>query len=207
MSLLNRSLGPLLFPNILWRSNDASVHLTFDDGPHPSATPQVLELLQRYEIRATFFLVGTQVMKYPDLARQIIRSGHTVGSHSMTHRSLFLRSRSAQQTEITAAKTIIRENVGISPQAFRPPYGHFDFFTIDASVTAQQKIVMWDVDSRDFSPRSPEQIASRVCRHTRPGSIILFHDNDLTADRSASHLTLILDDLVERGFHFAPVPL
>lgn len=205
MSFLDRTLGPLLFPSILWRSQNSSIHLTFDDGPHPSATPRVLELLQKFGVQATFFLLGDRVALYPQLAAQILSSGHTIGCHAMSHRSLFLRPLAVQRAEITRAKSAIEASTGESPTAFRPPFGHFDFSTLRASREAGMRLVMWDVDSQDFGARSDADVIRRLSRETRRGSIILLHDNDLTARRGSDYLSAILENFLERGFTFSPI--
>ena len=205
MSFLNRTLGPLFFPSILWRSSNSSIHLTFDDGPHPSATPRVLELLQKFGIQATFFLLGERVASYPQLAVQIMALGHTVGCHSMSHRSLFLKPLMAQRAEISRARSTIETTIGKSPSAFRPPYGHFDFSTLRASSDEGMRLVMWDVDSQDFSTRTNANVLRRLTRQTRQGSIILLHDNDQTAGRGSDYLAAIVENFLESGYTFAPV--
>lgn len=207
MSFLNRTLGPLLFPSILWRSKHSSIHLTFDDGPHPSATPQVLELLEKFGIHATFFLLGDQVVKYPELAVQVAVSGHVIGCHGMSHQSLFLRSRRSQRTQIARGKSSIEEKTGSSPRMFRPPFGHFDLSTVRVSAQEGMKVVMWDVDSQDFRRRATNVIRTTVLRQTRAGSIILLHDNDLTAGKTPAYLSAIVESCLERGFTFSPILL
>jgi peptidoglycan/xylan/chitin deacetylase (PgdA/CDA1 family) len=206
MRFLNRTLGPLFFPSILWRSKDQSIHLTFDDGPHPAATPRVLELLQKFGIRATFFLVGDRVALYPQIAPLILTSGHTIGCHSLSHRSLFLRSLSVQRAEIMKGKAAIETNTGKTPALFRPPYGHFDLSTLRASREGGMRVVLWDVDSQDFGTESDADVLKRLTKETRRGSVILLHDNDLTAKRGTDYLSAMVDTFLERGFTFSPVP-
>ena len=207
MSFVNGILGPLLFPSILWRTNQSSIHLTFDDGPHPTATPQVLELLNKFRIHATFFLLGDQVIRYPELAAQISKEMHGVGCHGMSHQSLFLKSRALQSAQIAQAKAAVAEKTGTSPLAFRPPFGHFDLSTLDLASQEGMKVVMWDVDSKDFKLRSTKETRTSVLRHVRQGSIVLLHDNDLTAGRIRDYLSVTIESCLERGFTFAPLPL
>jgi peptidoglycan/xylan/chitin deacetylase (PgdA/CDA1 family) len=207
MTLLARTLGPALFPSILWYSAEPSLHITFDDGPHPEATPVALEVLQRRKIRATFFLVGTRVAQYPQLASQIAREGHSIGNHTLTHPNLFLKSRPEQTYEIVEADKIIAEAVGSRPIFFRPPYGYFDLMTLSIAERTNHKVVLWDVDSRDFDTLSPTAVTKKVVKNSRAGAVILFHDNHATGRKLLGFLDPILDRLEERGFHFSPLPV
>jgi peptidoglycan/xylan/chitin deacetylase (PgdA/CDA1 family) len=166
-----------------------------------------LELLRKFGIRATFFVLGDNVVKYPELALQVATEMHAVGCHGMSHRSLFLKSRALQYSQIVRAKAAIEEKVGATPRLFRPPFGHFDRTTLLLSRQAGMKLVMWDVDSRDFTLRSLRETRSEILRQVRQGSIILLHDNELTAGRVRDYLTAIIEGCLEHGFTFASVPL
>lgn len=208
MSLIYRSLAAPVFRSILWyTTNDMAVHLTFDDGPHPRATPRVLEILKSRELTATFFLVGENAKQYPDLVREIHRLGHSVGNHAMTHRSLLFRAFSWQFQQIEETNNVIASTLGRKPSLFRPPFGRFDPSTLKAASSCGLRTVMWDVDSKDFvSPNCKETIA-RVSRQTRPGSIVLLHDNDATAPRINGYLNPILDELQKRNLRFSHLGL
>ena len=207
MSFFYRSVAASLFPSILWHSNDPTVHLTFDDGPHPTATLTVLDILKRRNLRATFFLLGENVNRYPDLTREINDQGHSIGNHSLTHSSLLLRPSSWQSHQIRDTNEVIQKTIGRTPELFRPPFGHFDLRTIKAASTQGLKTVMWDVDSRDYSASGIQSIIQRVCRQTGRGSIVLFHDNNSTLARIPEYLNPILDILEQRNLTFAPLIL
>jgi len=207
MTLLARSLGPALFPSVLWHTEEHKLHITFDDGPHPEATPIALEVLQKRKIRATFFLVGSRVAQYPQLAKTIAQEGHAVGNHTLTHPNLFLKPRPQQTYEIVEADKIIAEAVGSRPAFFRPPYGYFDLITLDIAERTNHKVVLWDVDSRDFEVSSPTSITANVTKKARAGAILLFHDNDATGRKLRGVLDPIFDRLEERGFDFSPLPV
>ncbi|MEK6757391.1 MAG: polysaccharide deacetylase family protein [Bacteroidota bacterium] len=206
MSILNRTLGPVLFPSILWHSTEQSVHMTFDDGPHPVATPKVLDILRKRDIKATFFLIGTHVAQYPELVQQIMREGHSIGNHTYSHPMLFLKPKKLQATQIEKTDNLIAHLVGTRPPYFRPPYGYFDHNTMKVAQESNHKFVMWDVDSRDFDTHPISAIAERVGKQATHGSIILFHDNHSTEQKIDSLLDRILDQLEERGFTFSPLP-
>jgi peptidoglycan-N-acetylglucosamine deacetylase len=205
MSFLNSVVAPVLFPSILWHTQHRSVHLTFDDGPHPDATPRVLEILRKRDIRATFFLVGRQVQLFPEIAREILRQGHSIGNHGFSHASMIFESAEFQKKEIHSAKMLIADILGLNARFFRPPFGYFDWNTIRVAEAEGQKIVMWDVDGRDYSRSSHEQIANAVSRQTRTGSIVLLHDNESTAARVEQYLDPLLDRLVSMGFSFSAI--
>jgi peptidoglycan-N-acetylglucosamine deacetylase len=205
MSFLNKTIAPVLFPSIMWRTSEPSIHLTFDDGPHPTATPKVLEILRQQDIKATFFLVGQNIQEHPELAREIVREGHSVGNHSFTHPVLFLKSLDFQREQIRHTNEIIQETVGIRPRTFRPPFGYFDFRTLKIVKTENQRVVMWDIDARDFSMKQPDSLIRRVTTSTSQGSVILLHDNDRTAVSILGYLQPLLGSLIQRGFQFSPL--
>jgi peptidoglycan/xylan/chitin deacetylase (PgdA/CDA1 family) len=181
MSFLNSVVAPVLFPSIVWHTKDRAVHITFDDGPHPAATPKVLDILKKRNVRATFFLVGANVQRYPEIASEIVRCGHTIGNHGQTHRPLIFKSFGFQQQEIQRANEAMKVILNLRPSFFRPPFGYFDSRTLRLARTEGQKVVMWDVDAHDFSDARPDHIPGFVSKQTRHGSIILLHDNESTA--------------------------
>jgi peptidoglycan-N-acetylglucosamine deacetylase len=207
MSFIHRRVAPLLFPSILWHANGQAVHLTFDDGPHPVATPRVLEILRDRKLKATFFLLGTNVTKYPDLARAIGKEGHCIGNHSSVHANMIFRTRSWQEREIDTANAIIKETTGVSPQFFRPPFGWFGNGTLKAAVSQAMRVVLWDVDSKDYAGSGSRTVIRRVLRQATPGSIILFHDNDSTSENIPEYLNPILDDFQQRNTKFSTLKL
>ncbi|MBM4161250.1 MAG: polysaccharide deacetylase family protein [Ignavibacteria bacterium] len=203
MSVLIRRLGPFFFPSILWRTHHSSVHLTFDDGPHPCATYKVLDILGRRKIRATFFLVGNDALLHPQVVRRIAEEGHSIGNHAFSHRSLFFKPKSLQVSEIEKTDEILAQIVGKRPIYFRPPYGYFDRNTLRAAKETHHKLVMWDVDPRDYDARPVQEIVEDVASNTRHGSIILFHDNHSTEDTVGQFLNPVLNRLEERGYQFS----
>jgi peptidoglycan/xylan/chitin deacetylase (PgdA/CDA1 family) len=150
------------------------IALTFDDGPG-EATPVVLEMLRRAGIRATFFLCGQNVERYPDLAHRIAAEGHEIGNHTYSHPRLLGRTPGKIAREIEFTQNIIAYRTGTTPTLFRPPYG-LRWFGL-SSILKQNglTLVTWSVNSRDWK-RSHAEIVQRVIKNTRPGAIILFHD-------------------------------
>lgn len=207
MSFFYRRIAAPLFPSILWHTNTSAVHLTFDDGPNPNATPIVLEILKSRNIKATFFLLGAHVEQYPDLAREINNQGHAIGNHSLSHRSLLMKPFSWQSHQIEQTSEIILHTTGTTPRVFRPPFGRFDLGTIKAASSHGLRTVMWDVDARDYAASGVQPIIRRVCRQTVPGSIILFHDSDSTSATLFRYMNPILDNFEQRHVKFSPLVL
>jgi peptidoglycan/xylan/chitin deacetylase (PgdA/CDA1 family) len=207
MSFFYRRIAAPLFPSILWHTNEPTVHLTFDDGPHPSATPTVLDILKSRHLKATFFLLGGNVQRYPELVREIAAHGHSIGNHAFVHSSLLLQSYSSQLRQIDLTSNVIQQATGTTPQLFRPPFGRFDLRTIRAASSRHLKTVMWDVDSKDFSGSESQVVVRRVCQQTIPGSIVLFHDSNPTSATLREYLNPILDYLGRRNLKFSPLVL
>ncbi|HTY36555.1 MAG TPA: polysaccharide deacetylase family protein [Bacteroidota bacterium] len=207
MSFFNSVIAPRLFPSILWHTGSRSVHLTFDDGPHPEATVRALEVLQRRKVQATFFFLGSNVQKYPEIASEVRHAGHDIGNHSLSHTSLFLKPSAVQRAQIGGGARAIEEAVGVRPILFRPPFGYFDHQTHRAAKAEGQTMVMWSIDPHDYLSTDSHRITDAVSRQIRAGSIVLLHDNDLTSPVIARSLDEILQRLIDRGFTFSRLSL
>ena len=187
-----------LYPRALWRMNhdDHSVYLTFDDGPIPESTPFLLQTLRKFDVRATFFMVGDNVRKYPDLYRQIVSAGHQVGNHTYHHLGGFKH----------LAKTYIedteRANDLIGSHLFRPPHGcmsHSEYLWL----RRKYHIVMWDLVTRDYSKwLTADDVFDNVKRYARNGSIITFHDSLRSIDKLHTALPRSLKWLKDQGYEF-----
>ena len=162
-----------LFGKLIWQvETDARlVYLTFDDGPVPEVTPKVLDILDRYGWKATFFCVGENVMKYPDLYQEILQRGHRVGNHSFNH------IRGFRHTVEDYVANVRKASIYIDSKLFRPPHGRIKFSQIKV-LKHDYQIVMWDVITYDYDrKKSPESILNNIKRYLRKGSIIVFHDS------------------------------
>jgi len=202
----NQILKKKLFPSAIFHTADEYVYLTFDDGPHPIATPTVLQELKKYNIRATFFLRGQNVQKFPDLVRQIQNEGHQIANHSFTHANLFFKKRPFIRDEILRTQETIETITGTHPRYFRPPYGYLNWTIMDVLLELGLTCVLWDVDSKDYRLNSAEDIASRVIPNAKNGSILLFHDNELTLQRGQTYLPVIFTILRRKDFVFQTMP-
>jgi peptidoglycan-N-acetylglucosamine deacetylase len=199
MSFFFRHVGPVLFPSIVWHTEGPMVHLTFDDGPHAEATPRALEILHKRNIKATFFVLGSNVERHPDLTIEIVKEGHAVGIHGMTHRSMMFRSSPWQNQQIEETIAVLQQVTGVKATFFRPPFGRFDHITLRLATNNLLRTILWNVDSKDYKASSPQLIIRKVCLQTMPGSIILFHDNAETVRMLPAYLDPILDTFEQRN--------
>jgi peptidoglycan/xylan/chitin deacetylase (PgdA/CDA1 family) len=187
-----------LYPKALWRMDrrERSVYLTFDDGPIPESTPFILDILRRYGIKATFFMVGDNVRKYPDLFERIKADGHLVGNHTHNHISGFRHSIKEYMFNVEKANAYIRSRF------FRPPHGWMRLSQY-AWLSRRFKVVMWDVVTRDYSKwMTADDIINNVKRYTRNGSIITFHDSLKAIGKLEIALPHSIEWLMEQGYTF-----
>ena len=193
-----------LYPKRLWSvdTKEKIIYLTFDDGPHPVATPFVLDELKKHNAKATFFCIGKNVVEYPAIYKRIVEEGHAIGNHTQHHLNGWKTEKETYLADITIAAKHIESSL------FRPPYGRIRSqqanSLTDAMNNTSAKIVMWDVLSGDFDvDLSPEKCYENVVKHTRPGSIIVFHDSLKAFERLKFALPLVLKHFSEQGYRFA----
>ena len=204
--LIERSplLYRLLFPEAIWRfkhRNRRVVYLTFDDGPIPEQTPWVLDLLDRYGIRATFFMVGDNVRRHPELLEEVRRRGHSVGNHTMHHLQGMKVTSRRYMRDITEADALIDTTL------FRPPHGIMRWAQAKA-IKDHYNIIMYDLVTRDYSRKlNPEQVLNNVKRFARNGSIIVFHDSIKAAPNMRVALPKAIEWLLSQGYEFEPLPM
>lgn len=188
----------LLLPDIRWHfpRDEKVIYLTFDDGPEPDVTPQVLGILKRFNAKATFFCIGHRVEQYPQLYSRLLQEGHSTGNHSYSHPRGFSTPATSYLTDVHKASGCIHSKL------FRPPYGQLKPKAY-LSLRKHYRIVMWDVISGDFDMnRSPEDVAYRTIRHIRPGSVVVFHDSLKAAPRMLPALEQVLEHFSLEGFLF-----
>ena len=186
------------FRNTIWRKTPSEkvIYLTFDDGPVPEVTPSVLDILDKYGWKATFFCVGENVLKYPELYNEVLRRGHRTGNHSFNHIKGFNYSTEAYVENVKKAAEYIHSDL------FRPPYGRITRKQISA-LKDDYNIVMWDVITHDYDKKlSPEQVFANVTTHLRKGSIVVFHDSV----KASANLLEVLPQAIEfwksKGYDF-----
>ncbi len=198
-------LGPTVWRG---RADTASVALTFDDGPAPD-TERILDLLDGYGLRATFFMIGRQVERFPQTARRAADSGHEIGNHSYSHPIYLYRSGRETRRQLERTQQIIADVTGVEARFARPPCGVRTPAYFRAARSLGLQTVQWTVAGFDWKTSNPEQITRDVLRQARAGSIILLHDGDSEnrRDRSATvaALPLIVQGLKEKGLQITPV--
>lgn len=182
------------------------VALTFDDGPWPGATPAVLEILAHEGVRATFFWIGQQLERYPDLARQVVTEGHAVGNHTYSHRSAASPLEVAAQ-EIERTSALIERVTGVRTTLFRPPGGHLENGLVKYALERGYVVVMWSALSGDTDPKySAAEIVNNVLGRVRAGSIVLLHDGGGDRSRTLAALPELIERLRAEGYRFVTVP-
>ena len=187
-----------LFPNFTWRipSREKVLYLTFDDGPIPEVTPWVLEQLQRYQAKATFFCVGENINRYPDTFRQVTETGHAVGNHTFNHLNGWTSDNVPYFLNVRRCAHLVHSKL------FRPPYGRLMPKQAEF-LQRHYRIVMWDVLSGDFDEGiNEEQCLSNVLDNARKGSIVVFHDSLKAWDKLQYVLPKVLEHFTAKGFSF-----
>ncbi|WP_280672240.1 MULTISPECIES: polysaccharide deacetylase family protein [unclassified Dysgonomonas] len=193
----------MFFPGGYWRipvDGEKVVYLTFDDGPVPEITTWVLDVLDKYKIKATFFCVGDNVRKHPEIYKDILDRGHKVGNHTYNHLQ-GVRSWSGRYVENTK-----KASEYINSDLFRPPHGHMRIPQF-LRLRKHYKIILWDVVTRDYSKyMTPHSVLKNVQKYTRNGSVIVFHDS-LKAERNMKEaLPKAIEWLLEQGYSFRTIP-
>ncbi|MBQ6064560.1 MAG: polysaccharide deacetylase family protein [Prevotella sp.] len=190
--------GKWIYPEAIWRMdpNEHSVYLTFDDGPIPESTPFLLDTLTQFDAKATFFMVGDNVKRHPELYQQIVDAGHQVGNHTYNHLGAF------KHWTTTYIINTFKANELIHSHLFRPPHGIMrpsEYYWLNKEF----KIIMWDLVTRDYSKwMTAEDVLHNVKEHTRNGSIITFHDSLKSIDKLRFALPEALKWLKEQGYAF-----
>lgn len=207
------SVCSFLFPAMLWRmpAGEKCLYLTFDDGPHPTITPQVLDILRKYNAKATFFCIGNNVRKYPATFELLREEGHSVGSHTFNHENGWKTNNDDYVKSVLDANELIHSNL------FRPPHGKIRFSQIkkirecydDARrhVSAEINIVAWSVIAYDWDKDlTADDVYNNVIHNAKDGSIIAFHDSEKAYQRMIEALPRVLEHFSGRGYQFKAIP-
>ena len=193
---------PWIYPTLTWRipTEEKELYLTFDDGPVHGPTEFVLETLRQFSAKATFFCIGDNVRKHPDVFKKIVDGGHAVGNHTFNHLNGWKVSNPSYLENIKLCNEVFEQNT-IETKLFRPPYGRITGKQVKS--LSDHTIVMWDVLSVDYA----KSLSGKACLHntiraTRPGSIIVFHDSH-KAEKNMTHaLPRFVEYFTEKGFSF-----
>jgi len=196
-----------VFPARLWEypSAQKSIYLTFDDGPIPEVTPWVLDVLEQYNVKASFFCVGNNVQKYPFLLEKIHQQGHTVGNHTCNHKNGFNTATQEYFQDFLRTQNLLNELLPYQTPYFRPPYGRLTFSQAK-QISKTHKIVMWSVLSGDFDTAlSGETVLQKTLQYTKTGSIVVFHDSLKAFPRLEYALPRYIEECLALGYTFEPL--
>ena len=183
-----------------------AVALTFDDGPNPKYTPQILALLKEYGARATFFVVGMELARFPEIAKQDVEAGIEIGNHGFRHLSLVGLDPSTIETEVLPVEQEITAITGERPVLYRLPKGRSDSTALRSLTDMGYTIVYWSVDTRDYTARRPAAaIAAQVEKQVQPGSIVILHDGGGNRQQTVAALRLFLPVLKNEGYQMVTV--
>lgn len=185
------------------------VALTFDDGPDETWTPRVLDTLKKFQVKATFFLVGQRIEANIEVAKRIVKEGHVAGNHTYDHPKLPTLTPAQVSSEITRTSDVIKRVTGVKPAFFRPPYGALTVPVVEEIRKLGYKIIFWDVDSLDWSGLTGPQVAANILAHAKKGSIILQHSaggKGESLEDTIQALPYVITTLENEGFQFKTVP-
>lgn len=187
-----------VYPGAVWRMPDSEkkIYLTFDDGPVPGITTEVLSILDKYSVKATFFCVGENVQRHPELFQQLTANGHATGNHTMHHIDGWKYSWFDYMRDVKECAAVFNTPL------FRPPYGHMRRSQFN-TLSRRCRIIMWDVLTYDFDKTyAREYCLELALRYSREGSIVVFHDSEKAKDRMLYALPRYIEEMKDRGFSF-----
>jgi peptidoglycan/xylan/chitin deacetylase (PgdA/CDA1 family) len=191
-----------IYPNAVWNlpSEQKVVYLSFDDGPTPFVTEKVLELLEEYQAKATFFCIGKNIERHPELFNIVKEKGHHIGSHTYSHLNGWKSKPTDYLNDYHKGRDLARSNL------FRPPYGRILLNPLQ-TIQKQDKVIMWDILSKDYDYKlSPDEVFNNVTRNIKPGSIIVFHDSEKAKKNVLAVLPQLLQYLKQQGYAMEAIP-
>ena len=192
----------------IYRNNEndyMKIALTFDDGPHPRYTPRILDILDEYNIKATFFVVGINAENYPDTIENIIKKGHEIGNHTYTHPHVSCLNSQNLKCEVERCESAIYGLTDYKTKLFRPPEGMIDADVRSVLRSLDYKVILWDIDTRDWAHTSPQEIADNVIDNIASGDIILMHDYIGHNSPTIEAMRIFIPQLLDKGYRFVVV--
>ena len=182
------------------KTDSKKIAITFDDGPHPHQTKEILDILDRYQIKSTFFMVGANIINYPQAAKEVIARGHEVGNHTFTHTHLNRLDEAHLAEELEKCEDALDELCEYRPHLFRPPEGAINTYIRHCSELHDYRLILWSIDTRDWEVKDAEKIVSTVLERIQPGDIILMHDYIGRKSKTAEALEILLPKLLAQGY-------
>lgn len=192
----------------VYKMGDNSNHmisLTFDDGPHEQKTKQILNILDRFDVKATFFVVGENVNAHPDIVDDIIERGHEIGNHTHHHKYLYGKGRRCMELEIDLCDDELYNHSEYNAVTFRPPGGLYDANLMKICAERGYSMILWSIDTRDWEGKKASEIEAEIITNVRDGSIILMHDFICGESHTAEALESVIPKLKKLGYRFVTV--
>ncbi|MBE6638129.1 MAG: polysaccharide deacetylase family protein [Ruminococcaceae bacterium] len=209
---LTLSLGEPVYQNDSERqiycsapNDEKKIALTFDDGPHPIYTEQILSILREYGIKATFFTIGENVKYYPDIFEMVLNDGHEIGNHTFSHPHMRSENTNELMDEICMTENLFRQKGAANTKLFRPPEGVCSDTVCATAKQMGYAIILWTVDTKDWSHTPPEKIVNGVTERVKSGDIILFHDYIASPSPTPDALRKLIPELLAKGYRFVTV--
>lgn len=188
------------------RNEEKKIALTFDDGPHPIYTKRILNILKKYGVSATFFIIGENVRYYGDVLKDVVNEGHELGNHTFSHQNIKNKSAEDILSELNECTEAIYQSCGERTTLFRPPGGIMaDVCIRDTEILSEYNIIYWSIDTHDWAHESPCKIAENVIKNIKSGDIILMHDYIGRNSPTPDALEIIIPELQRLGFEFVTV--
>lgn len=183
-------------------NEEMMIALTFDDGPHPRYTPVILDILDEYGIKATFFVIGVNATNYPDTVVEVINRGHEIGNHTYSHPHVSKINSDKLQEEIELCESTVYELTDYKTKLFRPPEGMIDADVKNVIRNLDYKVILWDIDTRDWANTPANKIAENVIQNVASGDIILMHDYVSYNSPTPEALRIFIPELLKQGYKF-----
>ena len=193
---------------VVFKSNlndQMKIAITFDDGPHPKNSKKILDVLEKYDVKSTFFVVGVNVKNYPSALNEIVEKGHEIGNHTYSHLILKSLSEDKIKKEIIDTEDALNDAKILAPKLLRPPCGLYDNKLLEVAKSEDYKIVLWTIDTKDWEHRSVNEIVNKVLSNIKSGDIILFHDYISGVNNTPEALDILIPKLQEMGFNLVTV--
>jgi peptidoglycan/xylan/chitin deacetylase (PgdA/CDA1 family) len=184
------------------------VALTYDDGPHPVFTPQILDILDKYHVKATFFMIGSRMERYPEIVKEVMKRGHVIANHTYTHpRNIEMDTSPQIIRELEQCEQVIERMTGHRAYLFRPPRGLVDSTVFTIAQEEGYRTILWTVSADHHDAPTPESMAERVSNLIKPGGIILAHDGTFPSRwKDVQATPLIIESLLKQGYRFVTLP-
>ncbi len=203
-----------VFPKFIFRVKikENLIALTFDDGPHPEFTKELLDLFKEKGIKATFFVTGKKIEEHRDIIKRLIAEGHELGNHSYSHKNLIFKKKSIIKEEIQKTDNLLR-GLGVKGEIlFRPPFGRLSFTALTVLASLNKKVILWNVPTKDYKECDPKVILKRIYKRIKPGSIIVLHDSgverigkEIVRQATIIAVKELINELPKKGYNFRTV--